>query len=125
MSPCEDRRSWAAISIEHRRPRFQIGAGAARAGAPAVGWRCSPPLPRNQKRKFPLTLTVYVIAMAVLALLALLVAGGVAAIVIAVRRARRAKALPQQPAAGHGVTPPPGYGQQPQHPGGASGNQPR
>lgn len=82
------------------------------------------PAPESEA-EVPMTPIVYVIAMAVLALLALLVAGGVVAIVLAVRRSRRKKALPQQPAAGHGVIPPSGYGQQPQHPGGADGNQPR
>ncbi len=85
MSPCEDRRSWAAISIEHSGTRFQIGASAV-------------PVPRQQAGDVrpcpgiasgvPTAPIVYVIAMAVLALLALLVAGGVAAVVIAVRRTR-------------------------------------
>lgn len=72
-----------------------------------------------------MTPIIYVIALAILAVLALLVAGGVIAIVFAVRKSRAKNALPQQPAPGQGVIPPQGYGQQPQHPRDQGGHQPR
>lgn len=107
MSPCEDRRSWAATSIEQTGLRIQIGASSTLAGAPAVGFEMFAPATESEAEA-AVTAIVYVIALAVLALLALLVAAGVIAIVIAVHRSRRRKALPQQPPAGHGATPPSG-----------------